>query len=827
MTGFEILESGGAAERRAAIPPDLATCDGVPRARCGTRATGGTAIPSRTAPRAGRASPSRSGRRTTGPPRRWRGSGCAPPARREYARPRGPPLPRAAERVPRLRAAGRAPRPRRGAGPPARGSRSAALGAALAAGAIAAVKGIGGYHLACDATSPAAVRTLRERKRREEKPLAVMVRDLAAARAVADLGPAEEALLASVERPIVLCRRRAGARPRPRARAGQPARRPRPPVRAAPPPPPRRGGPPARHDEREPLRRANRLRGRGRAPPARRDRRPLPRPRSAHRLALRRLGGARRRGAAARAPPRARVRAAPGARRAAASARPVLGVGAQLKNACCLARGDEAVLGPHVGDLDGLETYGAFEAAVARLEAFLALRPEALACDLHPLYLSTRYARERAAALGVPLVEVQHHHAHAAAAHGRARPRRARRSRSPGTAPASGRTGPPGGASCCSSSAGGSSGSRRSGRCGSPAATGRSASRGASRSPPSTTPSGARRRSTRCRSSRAVDAQEREVVRRMLAGGREQPRRPRRAGAPSTRPARSPSAGPVSRFEGQVALALDAAAAGGPAPRPTRSTSTRPARSRSSTCARPGGRSRRTSLAGRAGRERSRPGSTRRSRAPGPSWCGAPPRRTGVLPVVLTGGCFQNARLAEGLLGELSGSFRVYQHEQVPPGDGGIALGQAIVADATLALTGGGDGTCVSASQARSSPSTGSTRPWISSASARSFGSTSSTSRSRVGDYVLNHVGFAIRRIPPEEVQETLALFDQILERLGGEGRPHGGRRPRRDRGGEGRPSEAAQDLFAELKFRDPARARALAEAIAAERRGASAGPSR
>jgi len=80
----------------------------------------------------------------------------------------------------------------------------AALGAALAAGSVAAVKGIGGYHLACDATSSAAVRTLRARKRRDEKPLAVMVADLAAARAVADLSAAEEALLSGPERPIVL-----------------------------------------------------------------------------------------------------------------------------------------------------------------------------------------------------------------------------------------------------------------------------------------------------------------------------------------------------------------------------------------------------------------------------------------------------------------------------------------------------------------------------------------------------------------------------------------------------------------------------------------------
>ncbi|MFL5261932.1 MAG: Sua5/YciO/YrdC/YwlC family protein, partial [Anaeromyxobacteraceae bacterium] len=82
---------------------------------------------------------------------------------------------------------------------------------ALAGGRIVAVKGVGGFHLACDAGSSAAVRTLRERKRREEKPLAVMPRGLPEAEALAHLDDAERALLASVERPIVLVRRRAGA----------------------------------------------------------------------------------------------------------------------------------------------------------------------------------------------------------------------------------------------------------------------------------------------------------------------------------------------------------------------------------------------------------------------------------------------------------------------------------------------------------------------------------------------------------------------------------------------------------------------------------------
>ncbi|MGA8892408.1 MAG: carbamoyltransferase HypF, partial [Anaeromyxobacteraceae bacterium] len=87
----------------------------------------------------------------------------------------------------------------------------AEAGRALAAGRVVAVKGIGGYHLACDATSAEAVATLRSRKRRDEKPLAVMVADLDEAARLAELDEAERALLASAERPVVLLRRREGA----------------------------------------------------------------------------------------------------------------------------------------------------------------------------------------------------------------------------------------------------------------------------------------------------------------------------------------------------------------------------------------------------------------------------------------------------------------------------------------------------------------------------------------------------------------------------------------------------------------------------------------
>ncbi|HYG70644.1 MAG TPA: Sua5/YciO/YrdC/YwlC family protein, partial [Anaeromyxobacteraceae bacterium] len=239
--------------------------------------------------------------------------------------------------------------------------------------------------------------------------------DLDAARALASLLPEEEALLASVERPIVLCRRRPGAPLAPELAPGSPlvglilpyaplhqlllAAAGRPLVMTS-------GN---LSDEPIAFEDADaRARLGGIAdvflvhdrPIASRADDSVARVVAGRPLVMRRSRGFVPRPVRLRRP----------------VSRPILAVGAQLKNAFCLARGDEATLGPHVGDLDGLETYASFEAAVARLETFLALRPEAIACDLHPLYLSTRYARERAEALGIKLVAVQHHHAHVASA---------------------------------------------------------------------------------------------------------------------------------------------------------------------------------------------------------------------------------------------------------------------------------------------------------------------------------------------------------------------------------------------------------------------------
>jgi len=94
--------------------------------------------------------------------------------------------------------------------------------------------------------------------------------------------------------------------------------------------------------------------------------------------------------------------------------RPLLAVGAELKNTFCLARDGLAFIGPHIGDLENDATLDAFERSIGHFEDLFRVRPEVVACDLHPDYLATRYAETRAEAEGLNLVRVQHHHAHLA-----------------------------------------------------------------------------------------------------------------------------------------------------------------------------------------------------------------------------------------------------------------------------------------------------------------------------------------------------------------------------------------------------------------------------
>ncbi|CAG0929400.1 hypothetical protein PLCT1_01032, partial [Planctomycetaceae bacterium] len=88
---------------------------------------------------------------------------------------------------------------------------------------------------------------------------------------------------------------------------------------------------------------------------------------------------------------------------------PILACGAELKNTVCLTKGSQAFISQHIGDLENLATYEFFQKTIDHMRNILAVRPEIIACDLHPDYLSTRWADEQR---DIPKVRVQHHHAH-------------------------------------------------------------------------------------------------------------------------------------------------------------------------------------------------------------------------------------------------------------------------------------------------------------------------------------------------------------------------------------------------------------------------------
>ncbi|HUL77282.1 MAG TPA: carbamoyltransferase HypF, partial [Vicinamibacteria bacterium] len=411
VPGFAILPSEGEGGRRVSIPPDLATCPECLRevrdpgdrrhlypftncTHCGPRFTIACDVPyDRPATTMARFPMCADCRREYEDPldRRFHAQPVACPAC-------GPVLALADATGPVA----------------AKGDALVVAAAELVRGRIVAVKGLGGYHLACDATSSEAVRRLRERKKRDEKPFAVMVADLPAARALAHVAPAEERLLDSVERPIVLVRQRSGSGLAREVAPGNPlvglilAYTPlhhllleavgRPLVMTS-------GNlseePMAAKDDEA----FGRLAGiadlflaHDREIENRCDD-SVARVIAARPTVLRRSRGYVPRPIRLRRPVR----------------RPVLACGAHLKNTFCLARGDEAWLGPHIGDLDNLEATRAFEEQVERLQRFLGVRPEVIAHDRHPDYASTRYALARPEAAKVA---VQHHHAHVASALG-------------------------------------------------------------------------------------------------------------------------------------------------------------------------------------------------------------------------------------------------------------------------------------------------------------------------------------------------------------------------------------------------------------------------
>ncbi len=296
---------------------------------------------------------------------------------------------------------------------------------ALRAGAIVAVKGLGGYHLACRADSERAVATLRSRKHREDKPFALMVPDLATAAQLVELGPPERALLSSPARPIVLAPRRPEARV---ARAVAPVAR--------------ELGVMLPYTPLHHLLLADAgltlVMTSGNVsdePIAYRDddaRDRLPavadlvlthdRPietRTDDSVARMVTVAGRRQTATLR---RSRGYVPASLALPHSDHRPLLACGAELKNTFCLARGGRAWVSHHIGDLTNLATLTSFTEGIAHLATLFEVEPEVIAHDMHPEYLSSKYAADRE---DVELVEVQHHHAHLAAClaeHGEAGP---------------------------------------------------------------------------------------------------------------------------------------------------------------------------------------------------------------------------------------------------------------------------------------------------------------------------------------------------------------------------------------------------------------------
>ncbi len=283
--------------------------------------------------------------------------------------------------------------------------------AALLGGEVVAIKGLGGYHLACRADDDAAVGALRARKHREDKPFALMVPDVAAAAALVELGAAEEALLRSRERPIVLAPRRPGAA-----------------VAAAVAPHARELGvmlpytplhhllladtgvplvmtsgnvsdEPIAYDDADAVERLSRIADAfllHDRPIHMRTDDSVVRVAAGRPLTIRRSRGYVPAGITLPEPAR----------------RPIVACGAELKSTFCVVKGARAWVSHHIGDLANLETLRSFTEGIEHFERLFAVAPEVVAHDLHPEYLSTKYALEREAAVHVG---VQHHHAHLAA----------------------------------------------------------------------------------------------------------------------------------------------------------------------------------------------------------------------------------------------------------------------------------------------------------------------------------------------------------------------------------------------------------------------------
>ncbi len=290
----------------------------------------------------------------------------------------------------------------------------------LQEGRIIAVKGLGGYHLACDATNAAAVQKLRDRKKRSDKPFALMAFDLETIRKHCAMSDEEAALLKSRQAPVTLLERLPSSTIVDECAPSQQT------LGFMLPYTPLHllllesiSGLPVDFPEVLVMTSGNF----SEEPIAYRD------DDASDRLATladgfllhdrpihMRVDDSVVRVAQGRPYLIRRARGyAPDSLPLPADVPLMLATGAELKNTFCLARDRYAFLSHHIGDMENYETLQSFEEGIRHFERLFRVQPQVIACDMHPNYLATRYAQQRAEVEGLPLVMVQHHHAHLAA----------------------------------------------------------------------------------------------------------------------------------------------------------------------------------------------------------------------------------------------------------------------------------------------------------------------------------------------------------------------------------------------------------------------------
>jgi len=302
----------------------------------------------------------------------------------------------------------------------------------LADGKIIAIKGLGGFHLACDATNQFAVRELRNRKLRIDKPFALMMADLSVVNEHCSITSSERELLLSRQRPIVLLDRRSGSTISLDVAPGQNT------LGVMLPYTPLHhllfreiSGTHNTHLQTDRIRQMPLVMTSGNF-----SEEPIAFTNQEARVRLSTLADAfllHNREIRTRCddsvihqinkPDQEESRKyflrrsrgyAPDPIQLPINAAQILAVGPELKNTFCLTKGRYAFLSHHIGDMENFETLNSFTDGINHFENLFRIEPQAIVCDLHPNYLSTRYAIERSQSSNIPLYQIQHHHAHIA-----------------------------------------------------------------------------------------------------------------------------------------------------------------------------------------------------------------------------------------------------------------------------------------------------------------------------------------------------------------------------------------------------------------------------